>query len=287
MTRVTLRPPRASATARSPAARRTPRPSFSSTRALSVLALLCPSFSSTRALSVLALVGLFALPRCGGEDFKRTDKRGGSPSAPMAANLKDVGKPSVELIEEKAEKPDAAEKKRRRVAKGEGEELVLPKPEEFSERDFVENEQESRDPFANPLHKMPTKAPLEVIQPGDVVFLKDYALAELKVTGIVGSVRRFAMVLDPRSGRTTILQKRDRIGKERALIFDVNQDHLLVLVPRLRPGKEDPYERKTLYVDEQRKIVDIGSEALRPDESGIRYSSPRRRYSGGGRTKEP
>lgn len=244
------------------------------------------SGSLLRPLCLFALGGIVALVGCGGGDVKRKSRRG-DPEPPMAANLKDVGKPSVELIEEKAAKPENTEKKRRRAAKGEADDLVLPTPEEFSERDFLENEQESRDPFANPLHKEPAKAPLEVLQPGDVVFLKDYALAELKVTGIVGSLRRYAMVLDPRTGRTTILQKRDRLGKERALIFDVNQDHLLVLVPRLRPGKEDPFERKTIYVDEQRKIVDIGTEALRPDESGIRYSSPRRRLAGGARTKEP
>lgn len=245
-----------------------------------------PRWLWTLALAIVA-AGCGVGSGCGGQDYKKTSKRGGSGPDPMAANLKDVGKPSVEVIAEKTEKPEGGEKKRRRAAKGDPAELQLPKPDEFTERDFVENEQESRDPFRNPLLKEPTKAPVEVIQPGDVVFLKDYSLSEIKVTGIVGGTRRFAMVLDPRTGRTTILQKRDRIAKERALIFEVNQDHLLVLVPRLRPNKEDPYERKTLYVDEQRKIVDIGSEALRPDESGIRYSSPRRRLPEGARTKEP
>ncbi|MDX9999678.1 MAG: hypothetical protein RBU30_00125 [Polyangia bacterium] len=239
-----------------------------------------------RGICVLFAAWVAVAAGCGKEDFKRTSKRG-LPEDPMAANLKDVGKPSVEVIAEKAEKQEASEKKRRRASKDAKEDLELPKVEEFTERDFVENEQESRDPFRNPLMKEAAKLPVEVIQPGDVVFLKDYSLAELRVDGIVGGARRYAMVLDPRTGRTTILQKRDRIAKERALIFEVNQDHLLVLVPRLKPGKEDPFERRTLYVDEQRKMLDIGSEALRPDETGIRYSSPRRRSQGAERTKEP
>jgi hypothetical protein len=95
------------------------------------------------------------------------------------------------------------------------------------------------------------------------------------------------MIKDPRTGRTTILKKRDIIGKERARIYEINRDHLVLLIPRIQPGKKQIVERATMYVDERRKIVDIGSDTLRPDESGIRFSSPGRRVRRPRKSKEP
>jgi len=235
------------------------------------------------ALCLVVLLGFVVATGCG-KEVKRRSRRGVDPSpGAMAANLNQVGKPSADVIAENSAKKTKNKKKKKRRKRN----LALPKPDEFTDRDFTENEQESRDPFRNLLIKEPTKAAPKLLDPGDVVYLKDYPLGELRVTGIVGKWKRFAMVADPRTGRTTILQKRDRIAKERALIFEINRDHLVLLVPRIRPNQADPYERKTLYVDETRKIVDISTDPIRPDESGIRISGPGRRVRGGGsRPKE-
>lgn len=238
-----------------------------------------------RVIGLLIPVSALLLVSCGKEDFKRTTRRG--VDDPMAANLKDVGKPSADRFEELAPREGSARKKPAKKKSRSSSETPVSKPDEFTERDFIESEQESRDPFRNLQMKEAAQAPAEAIVAGDVVYLQEYGVAELKVTGIVGSHRRTAMVLDPRTGRTTILHRRDRIGKESAVIFEINRDHLVLLVPKEKPDPDDPYERKTIYVDEQRRIVDIGTDALRPDESGIRYSSGRGRPSGRGPAKEP
>jgi len=235
--------------------------------------------------SLVALACLFLLIPSGcGDDVKRKSTRGagGNKASRGSTNLKKVGKPSVEL-QSGATAGKKKKKKKRRSRRAVADNL--PKPDDFSERDFVENEQESRDPFRNYLIKAPVKetGPLPI---GDTVYLKNYPVAELKLTGIVGSRRRYAMIRDPRTGRTTILKKRDIIAKERARIYEINRDHLVLLIPRIKPGKKQIVERSTMYVDERRKLIDIGSDTLRPDESGIRYSSsPRGRRPP--KSKEP
>lgn len=238
----------------------------------------------------LLLAGLAAVALLVGckEEVKRKSTRGAPAAQKKAsANLKQVGQPSAEVHEsapgKKKAKKKAAPGRSRQSRPG----LELPKPDEFAERDFVENDQESRDPFRNYLIKQQQKVSQEIIAPGDVVYLKDYPMAELKVTGIIGQRRRHAMIKDPRTGRTTILQTRDRIAKERALIFEINRDHLVLLIPRIRPGQQQLNERATMYVDDTRKIVDIGSDTLRPDESGIRFSWPRKRGRQKPKPKEP
>jgi len=227
-------------------------------------------------------LGLLMTTGCG-DDPKRKSTRGAA-GAMGSSNLKKVGTPSPELaVGVPTIKKKIKKKKRRSRRSGPDN---LPKPDDFAERDFVENEQESRDPFRNYLIKAPIKeaGPLPI---GDTVYLKDYPVAELKLTGIVGSQKRFAMIRDPRTGRTTILKKRDIIAKERARIYEINRDHLVLLIPRIKPGKKQIVERSTMYVDVSRKIVDIGSDTLRPDESGIRYSSSRRRGRRPPKSKEP
>jgi Tfp pilus assembly protein PilP len=222
---------------------------------------------------LVCVAGLALLLGTGCEDeVKRKSNRGAKGFKKKAsANLKKVGTPSPELHANASKTKKKKKKKKRKRAGTDN----LPKPDEFTERDFTENEQESRDPFRNYLIKAPIKdtGPLPI---GDTVYLKDYPVAELKLTGIVGNNKRFAMIKDPRTGRTTILKKRDIIAKERARIYEINRDHLVLLIPRIKPGKKQIVERSTMYVDERRKIVDIGSDTLRPDESGIRYSNPRR-----------
>ena len=225
-------------------------------------------------LAVAALL-LLAASACGGGDKdKRSTERGIKTSAPPV-NLNSVGKPSVEVVAERASaaEPEAPKKKKRRALPA----IELPKPDEFTERDWSENDQESRDPFRNYLLVNAEKGAPEAIVDTTEVFLKDFSIGELKVSGIVGARRRYAMMLDPRSDRATILQTRDRFGRERALIFEINRDHLVLLVPKPKGTPGDPYDRQLKYVDEVRKIVDIGGDELRPDEPGIRYSSGRRR----------
>jgi Tfp pilus assembly protein PilP len=240
---------------------------------------------TTKLLLVPVLcLGLF-LPAGCGDDVKRKSTRGSGKKkgGMVSSNLKKIGKPSPELHGAAVKKKK--KKKRRRRSRGSRTDN-LPKADEFAERDFIENEQESRDPFRNYLIKAPVKesGPLPL---GDTVYLKDYPVAELKLTGIVGNRLRYAMIKDPRTGRTTILKKRDIIAKERARIYEINRDHLVLLIPRIKPGKKQIVERSTMYVDERKKIVDIGSDTLRPDETGIRYSSSRKRGRRPPKSKEP
>lgn len=189
----------------------------------------------------------------------------------MAANLNDVGKPSADLVGDHGLPGPRKKKKKRRRRKGHR--AVLPKPDPFTERDFVDNPQESRDPFRNLLSRQALGTESKGLLKTDVVYLKSYGLSELKVTGIVGRRRRFAMVRDPKTSRTAILRKRDRIARERAIIFDIKADHIVLLVPRLKPGQAEPFERLVKYVDDRQRGQTIKTEPLRPDESGIRYSS--------------
>jgi len=237
--------------------------------------------AAQRLLMPMACLGLLLPTGCGKKPNPKSKRPSAGSGGGGSSNLKKVGTPSPELQNPVATK--TVKKKKKRRSSGGGIDN-LPKPDEFAERDFVENEQESRDPFRNYLIKAPIKetGPLPV---GDTVYLKDYPVAELKLTGIVGSRLRFAMIRDPRSGRTTILKKRDIIAKERARIYEINRDHLVLLIPRIKPGKKQIVERSTMYVDERRKIVDIGSDTLRPDESGIRYSTRRGRRPP--KSKEP
>jgi hypothetical protein len=152
----------------------------------------------------------------------------------------------------------------------------------------VANPQESRDPFRNLLAQQALGSQSKGILKTDVVFLKKYGLSELRVTGIAGGHRRYAMVRDPKTGRTAILRKRDRIARERAIIFDIKPDHVVLLVPRLKPGEAEPFERVVKFVDDKQRALTIKTEPLRPDESGIRYSSPHwRTRRRGVRRKEP
>jgi hypothetical protein len=233
-------------------------------------------------LAAVACLGLLSGAGCG-DEVKRKSTRGVAGAKRGSGNLKQVGQPSPEVRSSAKASGKKKTSGRRAVRRGVDN---LPKADEFSERDFIENEQESRDPFRNYL----IKAPLQETGPlpfGDVVYLKNYTVAELKVTGIVGQRRRYAMIKDPRTGRTTILKKRDIIAKERARIYEINRDHLVLLIPRIQPGKKQIVERATMYVDERRKIVDIGSDTLRPDEPGIRFSSPGRRGRRPRKSKEP
>lgn len=230
-----------------------------------------PRVRGIAGIGLLLLVGA-----CGGGDKdKRASHRGLGPGAPAPVNLNQVGKPSVEVVADRAaaQEPTQPSPKKRRA----GPAIELPKPDEFTERDWTENDQESRDPFRNYLLVNVEKGAPEAIVDTTEVYLKDFALGELKVSGIVGSRRRYAMMLDPRSDRATILQTRDRFGRERAIIFEINRDHLVLLVPKPKGTAGDPYDRQLKYVDEVRKLVDIGGDELRPDEPGIRYSSGRRR----------
>ena len=238
---------------------------------------------ATKGLLVAAICLGLLIPAGCGDDVKRKSTRGAGGKS--STNLKKVGKPSPELQAGALASKKKKKKRRSRRSRRSGADN-LPKPDEFAERDFVENEQESRDPFRNYLIKAPIRdtGPLPI---GDTVYLKDYPVAELKLTGIVGNRRRFAMIRDPRTGRTTILKKRDIIAKERARIYEINRDHLVLLIPRIKPGKKQIVERTTMYVDDRRKIVDIGSDTLRPDETGIRYSSSRRRGRRPPKSKEP
>ncbi len=246
-------------------------------------------FLTARKSALVAAVCLGLLIPAGCEDeVKRKSTRGAEGKKKKgsgSSNLKKVGQPSADLQANAAASKKKKKKKKKRRVSGTGVDS-LPKPDDFAERDFVENEQESRDPFRNYLIKAPIRetAPLAI---GDTVYLKDYPVAELTLTGIVGNQKRYAMIRDPRTGRTTILKKRDIIGKERARIYEIKRDHLVLLIPRTKPNKKKIVERATMYVDDSKKIVDIGSDTLRPDESGIRYSSSRRRGRRPPKSKEP
>jgi len=239
------------------------------------------------ALEVAVLLGL----GCGGQEVKRRSRRGapssGGGQEAMAANLSDVGKPSADLVADKLPGPKKKKRKRRRRRRDLRSEL--PKPDPFTERDFVDNPQESRDPFRNLLAQQAIGQEPSGILKTDVVYLKSYGISELKVTGIVGGYRRYAMIRDPKTSRTAILRKRDRIARERAIIFDIKRDHIVLLIPRLKPGKKEPFERLVKYVDEKQRALTVKTEPLRPDESGIRYSSSHWRKSSrrGGSGKEP
>jgi Tfp pilus assembly protein PilP len=243
--------------------------------------------TAKKTIIVLAVcLGLLVPSGCGDDPKKKSTRgAGGEKKSRSSSNLKKVGQPSPELHSSAAASNKKKKKKKKRKKQGSGLDN-LPKPDDFAERDFMENEQESRDPFRNYLIKAPIKetVPLTI---GDTVYLKNYPVAELRLTGIVGSRKRFAMIKDPRTGRTTILKKRDIIAKERARIYEINRDHLVLLIPRIKAGKKKIVERTTLYVDDSRKIVDIGSDTLRPDESGIRFSSSRRRGRRPPKSKEP
>lgn len=76
--------------------------------------------------------------------------------------------------------------------------------------------------------------------------------------------------------RTTNVSKGVRLTKSRALIVEVAEDHVILQIPQLTEGQKPTFVERIIWVDPNRKIVEIGSSPLRADEEGIRYSGRRR-----------
>lgn len=100
------------------------------------------------------------------------------------------------------------------TASASADEDALDKPppiREFGPDDFVEAE-ESRDPFRDFAHLFSTKAPDRIVDKQRVVKASDYALDELKLTGILTRGRASVLLTDPK-GFGWILHTGDHVGK--------------------------------------------------------------------------
>jgi len=145
----------------------------------------------------------------------------------------------------------------------------------LTEQDFLPSTETNRDPFRSFLHPEAIEVEQVSFEDTRVVLLERYELAELRLTGIVGGRSRLAMFRSP-DNRTTNVSKGVRLTKSRALIVEVAEDHVILQIPQLTEGQKPTFVERIIWVDPNRKIVEIGNSPLRADEEGIRYSGRRR-----------
>lgn len=156
------------------------------------------------------------------------------------------------------------------------EDLEIPSEiPDLSERDFVADTESNRDPFRSFL--VPEEIDVEQASFEDtrVVLLDRYELTELRLTGIVGGRSRYAMFRAP-DNRTTNVSRGVRITKSRALLVEIAEDHVILQIPQLTDEQIPTFVERIVWVDPNRRIIEIGRTPLRADEEGIRYSSGQR-----------
>ena len=141
---------------------------------------------------------------------------------------------------------------------------------EMTEQEFVANNEANRDPFRSFLQPENVEVAQVSFEDTRLVLLEGYELAELKLTGIVGGRRRHAMFRSP-DNRTTNVTKGVKLSKSNALIMEIAEDHVILQIPQLTDSQKPTFVERILWVDKNRKVVEIGSKPLRPDEEGIRY----------------
>ncbi len=146
---------------------------------------------------------------------------------------------------------------------------------QISEQDFIENTEANRDPFRDFLSPAPIEETEENFEDTREVLLSRFELTELTLAGIGGRRPRYAMLRSP-DGRTTNVTKGVRISKSKALVVDIADDHVILQIPQLASGQRPSFVERILWVDPNRKAIDITAQPLKPDEEGLRYAGWRR-----------
>ncbi len=208
------------------------------------------------AISIIAALTVVA---CG--DKPATTGRRGVPGA---------NKPEAHNDTETNQAPVGKKKTAKRHKRTAGE--TVP---QFSEQDFIENTEANRDPFRNFLTPVPVEASEENFEDTREILLSRFELTELTLTGIAGRRPRYAMIRSP-GGRTTNLVKGVRFSKAKALIVDIADDHIILQIPQLGSQQRPSFVERILWVDPNRKAIDITAQPLKPDEEGLRYAGWRR-----------
>jgi Tfp pilus assembly protein PilP len=180
-------------------------------------------------------------------------------------------RPSGDMLKKPAKRKKARRTRRFRSVVRPGE-----RAPELTEQDFTENTESSRDPFRNYLKPVTVETPEKSFEDTRLVLLEQYDLAELKLSGIAGRRPRVAMFRTPNK-RTTNIRKGIRISKSKALVVEIAEDHVILQIPQLTAAKRASFVERIMWVDPNRKVIEIGSKPLQPDEQGIRYSGWRRR----------
>lgn len=219
------------------------------------------------AVSALAVLTSFFLGSCGQRE-QTTGRRGAQKNQKKGPSRSSAGKAERGSTTSKNRKEPARISISHTLPGG-----VIP---DLTEQDFIENTESSRDPFRNYLKPQAAETPVESFEDTRVVLLEQYELSELKLHGIAGRRPRFAMFCPP-NNRTTSVMKGVRISKSKALIVDITEDHVILQIPQLVSGRPATFVERIIWVDPNRKVVEIGSKPLKPDEQGIRYSGWRRR----------
>lgn len=219
-----------------------------------------------RTLSTFMAIAMGFCAGCGQETRSTGRKKAPKAKSPI--------RPSPDVVMERS-KSAAADPARRRPV-----ELAVALPgepaPELTEQDFTENTESSRDPFRNYLKPVTVEAPEKSFEDTRVVLLEQFDLAELKLNGIAGRRPRIAMFRTP-DRRTTNVQKGMRVSKSKALVVEIAGDHVILQIPQLTAARKATFVERIMWVDPNRKVIEIGSKPLQPDEQGIRYSGARRR----------
>lgn len=227
---------------------------------------LCGRTYSTQTwlLTAALSIALMCTPGCGQTTQSTGRSKGKKGKSPI--------RPSADMLRSKSAKPRKARRTRRFKA------VVRPgeRAPELTEQDFTENTESSRDPFRNYLKPVTVETPEKSFEDTRVVLLEQYDLAELKLSGIAGRRPRVAMFRTP-NRRTTNIRKGIRISKSKALVVEIAEDHVILQIPQLTAAKRASFVERIMWVDPNRKVIEIGSKPLQPDEQGIRYSGWRRR----------
>ena len=218
---------------------------------------ICPTRSWL--LTAALAVALSCIPGCGQtqQSTGRTKGKKGKGKSPI--------RPSADMVRTKSAAPKKAGRSRRYRA------VVRPgeRAPELTEQDFTENTESSRDPFRNYLKPVTVETPEKSFEDTRLVLLEQYDLAELKLSGIAGRRPRVAMFRTP-NRRTTNIRKGVRISKSKALVVEIAEDHVILQIPQLTAAKRASFVERIMWVDPNRKVIEIGSKPLQPYEQGIR-----------------
>lgn len=212
------------------------------------------------------LLGLVGLAGCGGDD--------------------DGGYKSASSYKPSKSKPKNLRPKRRRRGKPKkkganinlfaSEKLSIPPFNEAAQSVppelFSENGKDQRDPFRNfsEAENIPGKATTENTDPGaenSIILFENFALNELKLTGIVWSAGRERALFASPNGQPTTVLKEDRISKSRALVKEITHDKVIVEIPA-RPGEVGKVMTYSLV--RASGPYQIQYDKLRADQRGIR-----------------
>ncbi|MBU1240347.1 pilus assembly protein PilP [Myxococcota bacterium] len=227
-------------------------------------------FAKYLILAIIVSVPLAMGSSCGGSDDGGGGSKSSSSSAPTSpmninANRRPTGK--------KTKKPA-------NINLFANEKLSIPPFNEAAQNIppelFSESGKDQRDPFRNfntseiggsKNNTTDTNEPKNPAEDNAIILFDQYALNELKLTGIIWSAGREKALFASPNGQPTIVLKEDRISKSRALVREITHDKVIV---ELRARQGQVGKMITFSLARAAGPYQIQYDKLRADQRGIR-----------------